>query len=144
MIVQNRSFSAAAVALLRLSARDWPWPWVWLLACATVLGSSLFFITGLGFLPIAEASATGFVARLFGRQIGVVEQRSRLRPGHQPSGCVVGPVGEALADGRQPRLVPQPAQRNADEFSPEGIRHAPPDEPRRPRRGSPWPAPGWW
>jgi drug/metabolite transporter (DMT)-like permease len=32
---------------------------------ATVLGSSLFFITGLGFLPIAEASATGFVAPLF-------------------------------------------------------------------------------
>ena len=28
---------------------------------ATVLGSSLFFITGLSFLPIAEASATGFV-----------------------------------------------------------------------------------
>ena len=32
---------------------------------ATVLGSSLFFITGLAFLPIAEASATGFVAPLF-------------------------------------------------------------------------------
>jgi drug/metabolite transporter (DMT)-like permease len=30
-----------------------------------LLGSSLFFITGLGFLPIAEASATGFVAPLF-------------------------------------------------------------------------------
>jgi drug/metabolite transporter (DMT)-like permease len=32
---------------------------------ATVLGSSLFFISGLAFLPIAEASATGFVAPLF-------------------------------------------------------------------------------
>jgi drug/metabolite transporter (DMT)-like permease len=30
-----------------------------------LLGSSLFFITGLSFLPIAEASATGFVAPLF-------------------------------------------------------------------------------
>jgi drug/metabolite transporter (DMT)-like permease len=30
-----------------------------------LLGSSLFFITGLKFLPIAEASATGFVAPLF-------------------------------------------------------------------------------
>jgi drug/metabolite transporter (DMT)-like permease len=29
-----------------------------------ILGSSLFFITGLRFLPIAEASATGFVAPL--------------------------------------------------------------------------------
>ena len=28
-------------------------------------GSSLFFISGLRFLPIAEASATGFVAPLF-------------------------------------------------------------------------------
>ena len=32
---------------------------------AALLASSLFFITGLGFLPIAEASATGFVAPLF-------------------------------------------------------------------------------
>src|SRR6266567_9189052 len=32
---------------------------------AALLGSSLFFITGLRFLPIAEASATGFVAPLF-------------------------------------------------------------------------------
>ena len=29
-----------------------------------ILGSSLFFISGLRFLPIAEASATGFVAPL--------------------------------------------------------------------------------
>jgi drug/metabolite transporter (DMT)-like permease len=32
---------------------------------AALLGSSLFFISGLRFLPIAEASATGFVAPLF-------------------------------------------------------------------------------
>src|SRR5882762_11432049 len=32
---------------------------------AALLASSLFFITGLGFLPIAEASATGFVSPLF-------------------------------------------------------------------------------
>ena len=39
---------------------------------ATVLGSSLFFITGLGFLPIAEASATGFVAPLFVTALSIV------------------------------------------------------------------------
>jgi drug/metabolite transporter (DMT)-like permease len=32
---------------------------------AALLGSSLLFITGLGFLPIAEASATSFVSPLF-------------------------------------------------------------------------------
>jgi drug/metabolite transporter (DMT)-like permease len=32
---------------------------------ATLLGSSLLFISGLSFLPIAEASATGFVSPLF-------------------------------------------------------------------------------
>lgn len=32
---------------------------------AALLGSSLIFITGLGFLPIAEASATSFVSPLF-------------------------------------------------------------------------------
>jgi drug/metabolite transporter (DMT)-like permease len=36
-----------------------------LLRGVALLGSSLFFITGLRFLPIAEASATGFVAPLF-------------------------------------------------------------------------------
>ena len=36
-----------------------------LLRGTALLGSSLFFITGLRFLPIAEASATGFVAPLF-------------------------------------------------------------------------------
>jgi drug/metabolite transporter (DMT)-like permease len=36
-----------------------------LLRGVALLGSSLFFITGLKFLPIAEASATGFVSPLF-------------------------------------------------------------------------------
>ena len=39
---------------------------------AAVLGSSLFFITGLGFLPIAEASATGFVAPMFVTALSIV------------------------------------------------------------------------
>jgi drug/metabolite transporter (DMT)-like permease len=39
---------------------------------ATVLGSSLFFISGLAFLPIAEASATGFVAPLFVTALSIV------------------------------------------------------------------------
>lgn len=38
----------------------------------TVLGSSLFFITGLGYLPIAEASATGFVAPMFVTALSIV------------------------------------------------------------------------
>jgi drug/metabolite transporter (DMT)-like permease len=39
---------------------------------AALLGSSLFFITGLGYLPIAEASATGFVAPLFVTALSIV------------------------------------------------------------------------
>ena len=39
---------------------------------AAVLGSSLFFITGLSFLPIAEASATGFVAPMFVTALSIV------------------------------------------------------------------------
>jgi drug/metabolite transporter (DMT)-like permease len=39
---------------------------------AAVLGSSLFFITGLAFLPIAEASATGFIAPLFVTALAIV------------------------------------------------------------------------
>jgi drug/metabolite transporter (DMT)-like permease len=39
---------------------------------ATVLGSSLFFITGLSFLPIAEASATGFVAPMFVTALSII------------------------------------------------------------------------
>jgi len=43
-----------------------------LLRGLTILGSSLFFITGLSFLPIAEASATGFVAPLFVTALSIV------------------------------------------------------------------------
>ncbi len=37
-----------------------------------LLGSSLFFITGLGFLPIAEASATAFVSPLFVTALSII------------------------------------------------------------------------
>ena len=37
-----------------------------------ILGSSLFFISGLRYLPIAEASATGFVAPLFVTALSIV------------------------------------------------------------------------
>ncbi len=37
-----------------------------------LLGSSLFFISGLRFLPIAEASATGFVSPLFVTALSIV------------------------------------------------------------------------
>jgi len=43
-----------------------------LLRGAALLGSSLFFITGLRYLPIAEASATGFVAPLFVTALSIV------------------------------------------------------------------------
>ena len=43
-----------------------------LLRGLTILGSSLFFISGLRFLPIAEASATGFVAPLFVTALSIV------------------------------------------------------------------------
>jgi drug/metabolite transporter (DMT)-like permease len=39
---------------------------------AALLGSSLFFITGLRFLPIAEASATGFVSPLFVTALSII------------------------------------------------------------------------
>jgi drug/metabolite transporter (DMT)-like permease len=39
---------------------------------AALLGSSLFFISGLRFLPIAEASATGFVAPLFVTALSII------------------------------------------------------------------------
>src|SRR3954463_11681459 len=39
---------------------------------AALLGSSLFFITGLSFLPIAEASATVFVSPLFVTALSIV------------------------------------------------------------------------
>jgi drug/metabolite transporter (DMT)-like permease len=40
-------------------------PGLQVLRGVALLGSSLFFISGLSFLPIAEASATGFVSPLF-------------------------------------------------------------------------------
>jgi drug/metabolite transporter (DMT)-like permease len=43
-----------------------------LLRGAALLGSSLLFITGLRYLPIAEASATGFVAPLFVTALSIV------------------------------------------------------------------------
>src|SRR5258708_28575639 len=43
-----------------------------LLRGLTVLASSLFFISGLRFLPIAEASATGFVAPLFVTALSII------------------------------------------------------------------------
>ena len=39
---------------------------------AALLASSLFFISGLRFLPIAEASATGFVSPLFVTALSIV------------------------------------------------------------------------
>ncbi len=43
-----------------------------LLRGTALLGSSLFFITGLRYLPIAEASATGFVAPLFVTALSII------------------------------------------------------------------------
>ncbi|RYZ05929.1 MAG: DNA internalization-related competence protein ComEC/Rec2 [Comamonadaceae bacterium] len=46
---QRTVWMLAAVALLRLGARDWPWPWVWLLACATVVTIDPWALTQPGF-----------------------------------------------------------------------------------------------
>jgi len=46
---QRTVWMLAAVALLRLGARDWPWPWVWLLACATVVALDPWALTQAGF-----------------------------------------------------------------------------------------------
>jgi drug/metabolite transporter (DMT)-like permease len=43
-----------------------------LLRGAALLGSSFFFITGLRYLPIAEASATGFVAPIFVTALSII------------------------------------------------------------------------
>ena len=43
-----------------------------LLRGATLVGSSLFFISGLHYLPIAEASATGFVSPLFVTALSII------------------------------------------------------------------------
>jgi drug/metabolite transporter (DMT)-like permease len=47
-------------------------PGLQLLRGVALLGSSVFFITGLAFLPIAEASATGFVSPLFVTALSIV------------------------------------------------------------------------
>src|SRR6202035_4623095 len=39
---------------------------------AALLGSSLFFISGLRYLPSAEASATGFVSPLFVTALSII------------------------------------------------------------------------
>lgn len=46
---QRTVWMLAAVALLRLGARDWPWPWVWLLACTTVVTIDPWALTQAGF-----------------------------------------------------------------------------------------------
>lgn len=47
-------------------------PGLQLMRGATLLASSLFFISGLRFLPIAEASATGFIAPLFVTALSII------------------------------------------------------------------------
>jgi drug/metabolite transporter (DMT)-like permease len=49
-----------------------PRPGFQLLRGVALLSSSLFFISGLRFLPIAEASATGFVAPLFVTALSII------------------------------------------------------------------------
>ncbi len=49
-----------------------------LLRGAALLGSSLFFISGLRYLPIAEASATGFVSPLFVTALSIVFLSERV------------------------------------------------------------------
>ena len=45
---------------------------------AALLGSSLFFISGLRYLPIAEASATGFVSPLFVTALSIIFLSERV------------------------------------------------------------------
>ena len=49
-----------------------------LLRGAALLGSSLFFISGLRYLPIAEASATGFVSPLFVTALSIMFLSERV------------------------------------------------------------------
>ena len=55
-----------------LYAMRTPQPGFQLLRGVALLSSSLFFISGLRFLPIAEASATGFVSPLFVTALSIV------------------------------------------------------------------------
>ena len=47
-------------------------PGLQVMRCVALLGSSLFFISGLRFLPIAEASATVFVSPLFVTALSII------------------------------------------------------------------------
>ena len=53
-------------------------PMLQLMRGAALLASSLFFITGLRYLPIAEASATGFVAPLFVTALSIIFLSERV------------------------------------------------------------------
>jgi len=53
-------------------------PGLQLMRGVTVLASSLFFISGLRYLPIAEASATGFVAPLLVTALSIVFLNERV------------------------------------------------------------------
>lgn len=67
MIPIALSASRGSVSVLR-SAR----PGLQVLRGVALVGSSMFFIAGLGYLPIAEASATAFVAPLFVTALSIV------------------------------------------------------------------------
>jgi len=62
----------AMVPGTRLYAMKTGRPGLQLARGAALLGSSLLFITGLRYLPIAEASATGFVAPLFVTALSII------------------------------------------------------------------------
>jgi drug/metabolite transporter (DMT)-like permease len=55
-----------------------PRPGLQLMRGVALLSSSLFFISGLRFLPIAEASATGFVSPLFVTALSIVFLSERV------------------------------------------------------------------
>jgi drug/metabolite transporter (DMT)-like permease len=64
--------SPAMLPGLRLYALQTRRPGLQVLRGVALLGSSLFFISGLRYLPIAEASATGFVSPLFVTALSIV------------------------------------------------------------------------
>src|SRR6202022_2201113 len=67
-------------------------PGLQLMRGVALLSSSLFFISGLGLLPIAEASATGFVAPLFVTALSIVflGESVGVRRWLAPPGGVIG------------------------------------------------------
>ncbi|HEX3115710.1 MAG TPA: DMT family transporter [Bradyrhizobium sp.] len=64
--------SPAMLSGSRLYALDTRRPGLQVMRGVALLASSLFFISGLRFLPIAEASATGFVSPLFVTALSIV------------------------------------------------------------------------